>query len=203
MQKSFVEVLESIRARASKGPLCLADFVAELGDQQHGFLLLHLSLPFMLPIPLPGLSAVFGLIIAAVMFSWMLQKKAWVPGILASKELPLIVVDKVPEFVLKALKHLWFVRPRLTVLFDSFLCRCFLGLITIFAALILALPLPPGTNFPPALVIALMALAMVTRDGAIALVALLVFGIEVYLVSELIHLVFEWLPQWLPAYFTT
>jgi hypothetical protein len=47
------------------------------------------------------------------------------------------------------------------------------------AAFVLLLPLPPGTNFPPALCIILMAGGLLERDGRFILAGYLAFALNV------------------------
>jgi hypothetical protein len=42
-----------------------------------------------------------------------------------------------------------------------------IGLVVLFMAIILILPLPPGGNFPPALACAVLGMGLVERDGVI------------------------------------
>jgi hypothetical protein len=56
-------------------------------------------------------------------------------------------------------------KPRLLWLTDAPLLRQLHSFVILLASLVLLLPLPPGTNFPPALCIVIMAGGLLERDG--------------------------------------
>lgn len=53
------------------------------------------------------------------------------------------------------------------------------ALLIFVAALVLLLPLPPGTNFPPALVIVVMAGGLLERDGLFVLFGYVAFALNI------------------------
>jgi hypothetical protein len=46
------------------------------------------------------------------------------------------------------------------------------GVVVLIMAIVLALPLPPGGNFPPALACTVLALGLVQRDGIVILIGI-------------------------------
>ena len=71
------------------------------------------------------------------------------------------------EVMLKP-RQLWLTASPLLVQLHAF--------IILTAALVLLLPLPPGTNFPPALCIVIMAGGLLERDGRFILAGYLAFA---------------------------
>ena len=63
------------------------------------------------------------------------------------------------------------------------------GLVVLFMAIVLILPLPPGGNFPPALACAVLGLGLAERDGIIVMIGLVTSVVSTAAVS-IVTLVF-------------
>lgn len=155
--------------------------VQELLDVLHGraftLLILLLALPFCTPIPLPGVSAPFGLVIAIIGFRLSLRRKPWLPDRLLGTRLP-------PKFftrLLGATRRLvlfleYFLRPRLTFLLDLQVLHHLYGTVICVCGLLLLLPMPiPLSNGFPALTVVLIACAILERDGNFVVAGLVAF----------------------------
>jgi hypothetical protein len=174
-------------------PITFASLVLFLGDQSHGFLTLFLILPFVLPLSIPGMSVPFGIVISTVMGAWILDRPPWLPKFLRHRPVSHSVVTKICGYGQRIFSKIEFlVRPRLEFFIDLKFVRLIIALVIIAAALFLALPLPPGTNFLPSLIIFLLSLSILERDGLIALLGISVFlfsvklywGIVVFLLKK-------------------
>lgn len=148
-------------------------------------LLLLLSLPFCTPIPLPGLSTPFGVIIALVGFRLSLRQRPWLPAMLLSRQIPAGFFPRLLGATRKVVKFLeFFLRPRMTWLLDTGVLHHLYGTMLMAAGILLMLPLPvPLSNTLPAMTVVLLAGAMLERDGvavlagsAMFLVTLVFFG---------------------------
>jgi hypothetical protein len=163
---------------------------------------LLLALPFITPIPLPGLSVPFGLAIALIALRLSLGQRPLLPKSLQRRELPAGFIGKVFTFAEKVLRFLEkFLRPRLTVLTDTPLLQQLHAVLMLVAALSLLLPLPiPFTNSFPAWAILLLAAGLLERDGVFILAGYVVFAAGVlYFVflGEATALLLHELLQWL------
>lgn len=173
-------VLLHIIATFQERPVRLREVIALLQGRAYLLLMLLLSLPFLLPIPLPGLSFLLGSVIAVIAMRLTLGQKPWLPDRLLDRELP-------PKFfpsllagasrVLRLLEVM--LKPRQLWLTDSPLLVQMHAFIIFVAAFVLLLPLPPGTNFPPALCIILMAGGLLERDGRFILAGYFAFALNV------------------------
>jgi hypothetical protein len=135
-----------------------------------GFMLLImlLALPFCTPVPLPGLSTPFGLIIAIVGARISFGAKPWLPSRLLDTRLPPKIFAKV--FALTRKIILGFerlLRPRLLWVTSTPRREQLHGIPIVICALMLLLPLPvPFSNVVPAWGVMLIAGGLLERDGA-------------------------------------
>jgi hypothetical protein len=175
-----------------------------LHGRAYMLLVLLLALPFITPIPLPGLSTPFGLAILLIALRLSLGQRPWLPMKLQRKELPpgfFAKVFAVAERVLRFLEK--FLQPRLTFLTDTPLLVQLHALLMLTAALALLLPLPiPFTNSFPAWAILLLAAGLLERDGLFILAAYVIFALGVlYFVflgeaaTRLVQELIDWLKR--------
>ncbi|MFN2425010.1 MAG: exopolysaccharide biosynthesis protein [Candidatus Binatia bacterium] len=173
--KRFTETLRGIELRAVEGPVTLGELLVLCGPQGHGFLAIFLVLPFLQPIPLPGISSAIGILLIILGVFVALRRPPWVPQRLArvtvQPEAVLMICAKIEKLLL-ALEHV--VKPRMQWLFARRWFRVTNGVVWILHALVFSLPLPiPFTNAFPALVILLMALGILEEDFGVIVVAYL------------------------------
>ncbi len=189
-------MLLSQRFNLLKNELCQSDFTTsellqKLGDKSHCLAAVILSLPFLLPIPIPGLSTVMGLMITWVLFYWFVKKNIWIPKKWRNETLPAAVFTKVFEKgEVYAKKFEFLFKARGATLVHSFLGRLMVFLLIVISALFLALPLPPGTNFPPAVTIIILALSILFEDAWLMIFGFLVFSFNAFLMFVLVN--FMW-----------
>jgi hypothetical protein len=176
--RKLSEELADLRIRAGEGPITLREVIQLLGGRAYLLLVLLLSLPFITPLPLPGLSVPFGLAIALISLRLSLGQRPWLSKKLQRKELPAGFIAKVFRVAEKVLRFLEkFLRPRVTFLTDTPLLRQLHAVLMLVAALALLLPLPiPFTNSFPAWTILLVAAGLLERDGAFVLAGYVVFA---------------------------
>jgi len=200
--RKLSEELADLRARAGAGPITLREVIYLLGGRAYLLLVLLLALPFITPIPLPGLSVPFGLAIALISLRLSLGQRPWLSKKLQRKVLPAGFIEKIFRVAEKVLRFLEkFLRPRITFLTDTQLLRQLHAVLMLAAALALLLPLPiPFTNSFPAWTILLVAAGLLERDGAFVVAGYVVFAAGVlYFVFlgeaavQLVHAAAEWL----------
>ncbi|MSU66404.1 MAG: exopolysaccharide biosynthesis protein [Opitutus sp.] len=165
------------RCLSEEFALILREFEVETVTLREVILLLHgrgyvllvmlLALPFCTPVPLPGVSTPFGLIIALIGGRLVLGEKPWLPARLLDTRLPpaiFVKVFAVTRRILMAFERM--LRPRLRWITGSpLLLRCHAVPIVI-CALLLLLPLPiPLSNTFPAWAIMLISAGLLERDG--------------------------------------
>ncbi|MEC5325495.1 exopolysaccharide biosynthesis protein [Aurantimonas sp. A3-2-R12] len=154
--------------------ISLGHLIDGFGNRAFGALLFIFALPVALPIAIPGISAVLG---APLLFlSWQLMRgrdQPWLPELMRSRSFRRIDFARMLTRVLPWMRRLErLVGPRLILLVSGRGERV-IGFLAFVLALILFLPIPFG-NTIPGLAIALLALAVLERDGAAAIAGTLV-----------------------------
>jgi len=137
-----------------------------MGTRAEALLVFLLALPFLLPIPLVGLSIFFGVCIAIVGTRMALGKSLWFPKKWMDRPLSATLFHKIFDKGGKIVR--WFevwIKPRGHFFHRYSWIRNMNGFMIAICGFFLALPLPPGTNFPPAVAIVLLATGSLEEDG--------------------------------------
>jgi len=146
----------------------LREVLGLLHGRGYVLLVMLLALPFCTPVPLPGLSTPFGLIITIIGVRLALGAKPWLPARLLDTRLPPKIFAKV--FALTRKIILGFerlLRPRMLWVTGSAGLLQLHGVPIVICAAMLLLPLPiPFSNIVPAWGILLIAGGLLERDGA-------------------------------------
>ena len=173
--RRFSEALLEVRDRAGRGPVTLAELFEIAGPQGHGFLAIFLVLPFLQPIPLPGISSVIGLLLAIIGVFVGLDRPPWMPERYLHRTVEPDVVLRICaalEKLMASIEHV--IRPRAQWLFASPSFRILNCTLWILHAVVFSLPLPiPLTNAFPAVVILLLALGTLEEDAGVIVLAYL------------------------------
>jgi len=154
-----------------KDRVALGEIVSTLNERSYGLLLILFALPNLVPIYLPGLSAVLGLPLAFVAVQMVLgRSRPWLPQAVLQRSISREDYARVIGKALPSLVRIeQILKPRLSFLTVSVSERL-IGCFCLVLSLLLALPIPL-TNIPLALPVALFGLALIERDGLCALVA--------------------------------
>lgn len=169
--RRVTEVLREIANTWPDERITLGDFVDLFGDRGHGLLMLTLALPNLVPIYLPGLSAVTGLPIASIAVQMALgTRHPWLPGFLLRRSIPIAdlrrVVERAEPWLLPVERVL---SSRLKPLAHG-LPKRLMAAMCVVLALMLSLPIP-FTNIPLAAPIVIFSLGVAERDGLAVAVA--------------------------------
>lgn len=177
--RKLSEELRALSERITSGEVTLREMIAILQGRAYDLLILLLALPFVLPIPLPGLSTPFGLVIALIAARMTLRQRPWLPARLLDTRLPAGFFPR----ILRGARHIvrgleLFLRPRLPWMTRSPQLIQVHAAVMLAAALVLLLPLPPGTNFLPALCILVMTAGLLERDGVFVFGGYVLFALN-------------------------
>ncbi len=168
------QILREFAASNQEPRISLATLRDALGDRGFGILLFIFALPNLVPVNIPLLSAVLGLplVLLAAQLSYG-RHKPWFPDWLERQTFPRLGFAAVLGRTLPTLERVErLLRPRLTWLL-SWTGERLVGIAVLVLAAVLALPIP-FANFLPAFGIAIIALAIIEKDGLAVLVGLAV-----------------------------
>lgn len=148
--------------------ITLRELLELVGEQ--GLLLFCslLTLPFLLPVSVPGVSTLFGMIIILIGIGVTLNRVPWLPGRFMNRSIMRAHLVPVLEKGAKAFERLerW-VKPRLKNMTTGVLMTRVNGLALIAAGILLLFPLSfiPFSNTLPALSVLFLTFGMIQRDG--------------------------------------
>lgn len=165
--RSLSQSLEDILLQAGGQGQTLGSIVETLRGRGFNLLILLITIPFCQPIPLPGLSTPFGIVLFFFGVRIALGKEPWLPQRLMNYEVSHATLEKLVGGALAVARRLErLTKPRL-VFFHSW--RAFeiaSGLAIAVNALVFMLPLPiPLSNGLPALSMLLITLGRMEGDG--------------------------------------
>ena len=167
------------------GSMDLGELLALIGDEGLLVLSILLTLVFLIPVSIPGVSTVFGAAILLVGVSRLSGRPLWLPKRLAGRPLP---ADRLRPALAGGMAWVHRLervsRPhRLSALVDGRAQELVNNLAFIFAALLLMAPFGfvPFSNTIPAVALLLYAVGFIQRDGgAVLLGHLATLGTVVY-----------------------
>jgi hypothetical protein len=143
----------------------VADLIAAMGKSSFGLLTVILSLPSALPIPAPGYSTPFGILLMVIGFQLIAGRSSpWLPQWAMKLKIKRAFADKMLAAAAKffgKVEHL--IKPRVPWMLSRS-GQFFAGAIIVAMGALMAIPIP-GTNTAPAMVIFLTGVALTERDG--------------------------------------
>jgi len=176
--RSLSADLRALAEHFQNGPVRLVEIVEVLKGRGYRFLTVLLCLPFLTPIPLPGVSTVIGLVIALIGFRLALGQKPHLPQRLMQQELPPRILPKMlraSSRLVGAFERLS--KPRLQFFYRHAAFQRLGGVLIALCGLKLLLPLPvPMSNFFPGVSAALLAAGSFEEDGLVFVAGLVMFA---------------------------
>jgi hypothetical protein len=186
---SLAATLESVLASENERGPSIAEITAAVGEKGFGLLLLVLSLPSALPLPAPGYSTPFGIVIALIALQILLGRKTvWLPKRLKKIRIKPVLAKKmigVASGFLRKIEHL--IKPRQRWI-RSRSGQSGLAIVIIIMACLMMLPIPLTNTFP-ALVIFMIGVGLAEEDGLLAIGAFAIGCGAVVLYGYIIYLV--------------
>jgi hypothetical protein len=164
--------LERTAAALGSGQVTLRQLLQEVGD--HGPLLLCaiLTIPFLLPVSIPGVSTVFGLAIILLGIGVAANRLPWLPRMIMDRGVDADKLKGVLERGIGLVERIeTVIRKRFEGLTGGALLNRLNGLAIVAAGVLLMFPLGlvPFSNTLPAFAILFLAVGMTQRDGVFVL----------------------------------
>jgi len=167
--ESLGEKLETVIKQMPPTEITLREILDMIGDDSLMFLTIFLSLVFLVPVSIPGVSTVFGSAILLIGISRLFRRGLWLPERIAHRT---IGAEKLTEVLNRAL--VWFRRlerisrpHRMNWLTSEGKMDIFNSLSFIFAAVLLMVPFGfiPFSNTLPAIALIFLAVGSMQKDG--------------------------------------
>ena len=165
----------------------LSDILTIAGERMFGFLFVILSLPSALPVPAPGYSTPFGVLLFLLAMQLVCgRKRPWLPNKMLNFPMKLETVQGILKAGLPWLKRIEAItRPRLTYICTTLPGRVFIGCAIALMATSMMIPIP-GTNTLPAMGIFVTGFGLIEDDGAISLGGLVLCVMGLILTSSIL-----------------
>ncbi len=181
----IVSVLREALLQGHGPRMSVGELVQALGPRGYGAMILVLDLPNLIPLPIPGPSALFGLPMALLAIQMAFGAEApWLPQGIRRRMFNRAHLMSLCARIEPFLRHVERVlRPRWSG-FSGRLADRFLGAFIALLAAVMSLPIPFG-NLILAVPIGFVALGLIARDG-VAILGGLVFGVIALIVNVLI-----------------
>jgi len=167
--------------------LSVRTIAEQVGDKGFGLLLAILSLPSALPVPAPGYSTPFGILLVLLGGQLVAGRSTpWLPAKALKKEVTKEFARKVFGAGTKMLRLTEkLIRPRMQWI-NSVGGRAFLGVVVLFMGSLMILPIPMTNTFP-AMVIFLIGVSLSEDDGLAALAA---FAIGLFAAAFYVYIIY-------------
>ena len=172
-QGSLREQMVAMIARLPDGSMPLGELLDQFGDEGLLLLTIFLTLVFLIPVSIPGVSTVFGAAILLVGLSRLRNKPLWLPQRLRARSIPTTRLRPALERGLEWVRRMEKIsRPhRLPGLARDGVIGVVNNLAFILGALLLMAPFGfvPFSNTLPAIALLLFAIGFLQRDGGAVL----------------------------------
>ncbi len=154
----------------STSKVSLKEVLDLAGERTFGFLFVLLALPSALPIPAPGYSVPFGIVIFLLAVQLIAGRtRPWVPEGWKTRQFDLATVQKIIGAGIPWLRRLEAIaRPRMTPVCTSLPGRTVIGVAIALMAVSMMIPIPL-TNTLPAIGIFVTGFGLLDDDGVISL----------------------------------
>jgi hypothetical protein len=165
----------------------LGDMVDAFDARAYGPLIVLFAAPNVLPVALPGISAVLGAPLILLTAQLMIGRhRPWLPGFLRRRSLARTSFESLVHRIVPRLTRIeQMIQPRLLPLTGSWGTRA-IGAVGMILAAIVFLPVPFG-NALPGMALVLMAVGLLSRDGVAVVMGALIGMAGLAVVSGFVY----------------
>ncbi len=169
LSADLAELLRLADGRA----LTLGELEALLQGRGFGLFILLMSLPFLIPVAIPGLSVPFGIVVLLIGVRIACGRKPSLPAFILRRQIKFATLERIVGTGLKLCTRMEkLVKPRMEFLQRGPGMANLIGIGIASGGLQLLLPLPPLiplSNFIPAVSVVFLTAGMLERDGLLVL----------------------------------
>lgn len=182
--QSLSETLTQTARSINGETITLRQLFELIGEQGLLLFCMFLTIPFLIPVSIPGVSTVFGAAIILIAVSITLNRVPWLPQRLMNR--PIATENLVPTLekgaqMVARFEH--YIRPRLQNLTTGAAVNRLNGAALVFSGVLLMFPLGlvPFSNTLPGLAILFLSIGILQRDGLFIVAGyLMLFATVVY-----------------------
>jgi hypothetical protein len=183
-QKPLSQTLKDMATSITGDHVTTRELMARVGEQGLLLFCMFLTIPFLVPISIPGVSTVFGGVIILIAIGITLNRIPWLPRALMERPISAAGLREAMARGSKMMERLdRIVKPRVSRLTTGAVMNRVNGLVLLLGGVLLIFPLGliPFSNTLPGWGILLLAAGMLQRDGiAIVLGYLLMVATIIY-----------------------
>lgn len=193
--------LEKLIGKLKGETITLRELMEAIGEQGLLLICAIASLPFLIPVSIPGVSTVFGAAIILVSLAITLNRLPWLPKKILDRQMETAkLIPALQKGVSIVSKLDRFIRPRLPALTTGAIANRINGLALMTAGVLLMMPLGfiPFSNTLPGVAILLFSAGMIQRDGVTVLGGYLFLGLTTVYFAALAYAAF-WAGQGLSS----
>lgn len=193
------EVIRSLLDTRDAAGTSIGSVIEAVGEKGFGLLLVVLALPSALPVPAPGYSTPFGIVIALLALQMMVGRTTiWLPARLRNFRIQPKIAEKMLGAAARFLGWIerW-IRPRQRWL-GSRAGLAALSTVVLIMACLMVLPIPLTNTFP-AMVIFMLGVGLAEEDGLLALFAFAVGCLAVLLYAGVVYILITQGPEAIEA----
>jgi hypothetical protein len=185
---SLGETLSQLLATDDERGLSICEITSAVAEKGFGLVLIILSLPSALPVPAPGYSTPFGIVIALIALQMVRGREAvWLPKKLAAIRIKPKLANTMLGSASKFLKMIErFIRPRQKWIRGR-AGQAALAVVIFIMACLMMLPIPLTNTFP-AMVIFMIGVGLAEEDGLLAIGAFAVGCCAVLLYVGIVYI---------------
>lgn len=167
----YSDVLSSIPQKITRDEITFKEFLELTGKSSGLIICMVLSVPFLIPISIPGTGIIAGLAIFIISISIMLEKRYLIPNRLLNYKMSKMNLIKVLDATFCLLTYLEkYIKPRFLTMTNKAIMRKINSSLMIFSAILFMTPLPiPLTDTLPALCVFFLAAGSLECDGYLIL----------------------------------
>ena len=185
--------LEKLIGKLQGQTITLRELMEAIGEQGLLLICAIASLPFLIPVSIPGVSTVFGAAIILVSLAITLNRLPWLPAQILDRQMETAkLVPALQKGVAIVSKLDGFIRPRIPALTTGIIANRVNGLALMTAGVLLMMPLGfiPFSNTLPGVAILLFSAGMIQRDGVTVLGGYLFLGLTAIYFAALAYAAF-------------
>jgi hypothetical protein len=177
IEGSLATTLHDVADSLPDGHVTVRYLLSTVGEHSMLLMCIILTIPFLTPLPLPGVSTVFGLLIMLIAMGIIFNRVPWLPGAILDRPISseqLGAVMKRGSQLSAKIER--FIKPRLRVLSSTVTVNRLNGMLLFLGGFLLILPIPfiPLSNMLPGYGILFLAIGMLQHDGVMIVLGYLI-----------------------------